>query len=578
MKTMTGIFEAFLRCGLATVESKNQLITIICSQTASKDRVYHVPRGKMLGGSSGINFMAYGRPCAADIDDWSKKLGISGWLWDDLLPYLKRSQKLEVDLPNIKERDVHIFPFEVESQGTAGAIHTSASPWHVPFEHEILPVLDKISGYARPKDPYCGSHVGFYRSLWAIDRSDKPVRSYAASGYLAPVTERPNLKIITNTVACKILTETKEDGSLAATGVEVQHHGARYVVKAKREVILSAGSFQSPQLLEQSGIGDPDILRQLGIPCVLENLNVGNNLQEKLLSAVVYELAPGIMSLDSVLRDPELRAEHQKLYAESHSGALSGCINLTGFLPYSSLVRRNDMDSTMDSILNQEIASGSPQSPAQNAPFQHRQREAIAERMRSPNSADIQFICTPANFDTASGYQNLAKLSPGSPAGYNACYSVVVSQMYPNSRGSVHSRSSNPLDAPTIDLGFLSHPADVDVMAAGIQFADRVLSSDALKGMVGRRVDPPPSVDLQDKEQARDFARDHVVTYHHSLGTCAMGQVVDERLRVKGVQGLRVVDASVMPMQVSAAILATVYAVAEKGADMILADHESVRL
>jgi choline dehydrogenase-like flavoprotein len=113
----------------------------------------------------------------------------------------------------------------------------------------------------------------------------------------------------------------------------------------------------------------------------------------------------------------------------------------------------------------------------------------------------------------------------------------------------------------------------VDVIAAGIQFADRVLSADALKAKVGRRVVPPPSIDLQDRDQARDFVREHIVTYHHALGTCAMGQVVDERLRVKGVQGLRVVDASVMPMQVSTAILATVYAVAEKAADMILADH-----
>lgn len=528
----------------------------------------------MLGGSSGINFMAYGRPCAEDIDDWSEKLGISGWSWDDLLPYLKRSQKLEINLPNIKERDADSFPFDAESQGTVGAIHTSASPWRFPFEKDLLPALDTISRYARPKDPYCGSHLGFYRSLWAIDRSDKPRRSYAASGYLAPVTERPNLKIITNTVAVKILIQTKDNGGLSATGVEVRHNGAPYVIKAKREVILSAGSFQTPQLLEHSGIGDPDILRQLNIPCVLENANVGKNLQEKLLSAVVYELAPGTMSLDSVLRDPELLEEHQKLYAESHSGALSGCINLTGFLPYSSLVSKNDVDDTIDSILSPDIVSGL-QSRSQNAPFQSRQREAIAARMRGRKSADIQFICTPANFDVASGYNNIAKLNPGSPAGHNACYSLVVSQMYPLSRGSVHSVSANPLDAPAIDPGFLSHPADLDIIAAGIQFADRVFSSDALKGKVGRRVDPPPSIDLQDKEQARDFVRGHVVAYHHSLGTCAMGQVVDERLRVKGVQGLRVVDASVMPMQVSTAIMATVYAVAEKAADMIHADYQS---
>lgn len=552
---------------------------MVCCQAASKDRVYHVPRGKMLGGSSGINFMAYGRPCAADVDDWSEKLGIPGWSWDDLLPYFKRSQRLEADLPNIREREVDMFPLEAASQGTAGAIHTSASPWHVPFEEEIMPALDEISGYARPRDPYSGSHVGFYRSLWAIDRSDKPVRSYAASGYLAPIMGRPNLRIFTSTVARKVLTEAKDDdGSLAATGVEVQRDGAVHVVRAKREVILSAGSFQSPQLLEQSGIGDPDILRRLDIPCVLENPDVGNNLQEKLLSAVVYELAPGIMSLDSVLRDPEVRAEHQRLYAESHSGALSGCISLTGFLPYSSLVGGDEMDATVDSILSRDVAGGSPRSPAQDGALQRRQREAIAARMRKPGSADVQIVCTPANFDAAGGAGDLARLSPGPPAGRGACYSVVVSQMYPVSRGSAH--AGGPAGAPpAIDPGFLAHPADVDVLAAGVQFADRVLSSLAAGGpggaaaAVGRRVTPPPGVDLRDREQAREFVRGHVVTYHHALGTCAMGRVVDERLRVRGVAGLRVVDASVMPMQVSAAIMATVYAVAEKGADMIRADH-----
>lgn len=527
----------------------------------------------MLGGSSAINFMAYGRPCAADIDDWSSKLGLSGWSWNELLPYLKKSQKLEADLPNIKQRDATVFPFLADSQGTDGAIHTSASPWYFPFEDDLLPALDRTSGYVRPRDPYSGSHIGFYRSLWAIDRSSKPVRSYSASGYLAPIIDRPNLKIITNTLVCKVLTRSNEDGSLAATGIEVQHNGAIRALDARHEVILSAGSFQSPQLLEQSGIGDPDILRQINIPCIIDNRNVGNNLQEKLLSAVVYELTPGTISLDSVLRDPELRKEHQKLYAETCSGALSGCVNLTGFLPYSSLVNKDDVNDTIDEILSLRILSGSQQSPPQNGLFQRCQRETIAARMGSRNSADIQIVCTPANFDTVNGYGNLAKLNPGSPSGYNACYSLVVSQMYPLSRGSVHSSSPNPLDAPTIDPGFLSHPADVDVIAAGIQFADRVLSSGALRGKVGRRVAPAPSVDLRNKDQVRKYVREHVVTYHHSLGTCAMGQVVDERLRVKGMQGLRVVDASVMPMQISTAILATVYAIAEKAADMILADH-----
>lgn len=520
----------------------------------------------MLGGSSGINFMAYGRPCAEDIDDWSQKLGLPGWSWDDLFPYMKRSQRLEIELPNIKDRDPEIFPFDARSQGTTGPIHTSANPWNIPFEDDLLPALDMVSGYDRPEDPYSGAHLGFYRSLWAIDRTSKPVRSYAASGYLAPVLNRPNLKVITHTVATKVLTENGHSG-LTTTGVEVRNNGAKHVLMAKREVILSAGSIQTPQLLEQSGIGNPETLRSLGIPCHLSNANVGSNLQEKLLTAVVYELAPGIMSLDSVLRDPELLKEHQELYIESGSGALSGCMNLTGFLPYSSLVSEAEMGDSIASILDKTTMKG------QDEKFQCKQRKAIAERMRNGHSADLQIFGTPANFDTSTGYNNIAKLNPGPPAGHDACYSLVVSQMYPLSRGSVHSTSSNPLDPPAIDPGFLSNTADLDILAAGVQFADRVFTSEALRGKIGRRVEPPSDVDLQDREQAREFVRDRVVTYHHSLGTCAMGQVVDERLLVKGMQGLRVVDASVMPMQVSTAIMATVYAVAEKAADLISADH-----
>jgi choline dehydrogenase-like flavoprotein len=133
--------------------------------------------------------------------------------------------------------------------------------------------------------------------------------------------------------------------------------------------------------------------------------------------------------------------------------------------------------------------------------------------------------------------------------------------------------SSDPLAAPEIDPGFHTHPADAHVLAAGVRFADRVFKSVQLEGKVGKRVDPPPEVDLDDENAARQFVRDRIVSYHHALGTCAMGQVVDERLRVKGVRGLRIVDASVLPMQVSAAIMPTVYAAAEKGADLIKEDY-----
>lgn len=521
----------------------------------------------MLGGSSAINFMAYGRPCAEDIDDWSSKLGISGWSWEDLLPYFKRSESLTSDL----SKNLEDSPLNSNYHGVDGSIITSLAPWQLPFEKTLLPTLDEVSGIARPADPNSGCHQGFFRSIFTIDRATKPTRSYAGSGYLAPNIGRPNLKVLANTVAKRLILQQSTDGFYQIGGVEVQHEGELYTLKAKKEIILSAGTLQSPQLLELSGIGDPSVLQEANIPCLVPNSNVGNNLQEHTMSAVVYELAPGLISLDS-LKDPKVFQEQQRLYNEHNSGALSGIINLFGYIPFRSQVSSEIFAETLQRITEASSRSNPGPRP-QITEFQRKQQEAIVARMQNPKAADIQVVGSPAFFNIAKGYNHVGKLMTGPPPDHNACYSLVLSNMYPLSRGSVHIRSANVSDAPLIDPGFLSHPADVNVLAAGIQFAERVFKSNRLKDSVIKRVDPPLSVNLDNVEEARAFVRERIVSYHHALGTCAMGQVVDSRLRVKGVHGLRVVDASVMPMQLSTAIVATVYAVAEKAADMIKEDY-----
>jgi choline dehydrogenase-like flavoprotein len=520
----------------------------------------------MLGGSSAINFMTYTRPCAEDIDDWQNELGLKGWSFADLFPYFQRHQHLEKDLKNIAERDTDASPLKYELHGSDGPIHTSLPTWHVPFEEPLLSALDNESGLSRPVETSNGEHLGFYRSFLSIDRTGKPVRSYAGSGYLAPVQDRPNLRVLTEATVTRVLLEKDSEGNLLAKGVELLRGGTTSKLLATKEVILSAGSFQTPQLLELSGIGDPAVLEKARIPCILPNTHVGNNLQEKTMSVVVYELGPDEMSLDSLFLNPKLGMEHFKLYYEEHTGAMSGSASLMGFIPFSEQVNDSELDKTLF-----KMTSGAT-SPSQDEEFQKKQYKAIATRMRQSTSADIQILGTPANFNIAAGFENCAKLISG-PPGDKPCYAMIVSNMYPLSRGSVHVASSNALEAPEIDPGFHSHPADAHVLAAGVSFADRVFKSAQLEGKIGKRVDPPPEVDLDDEVSAQQFVRDRIVSYHHALGTCAMGQVVDERLRVKSVQGLRIVDASVLPMQVSAAIMPTVYAVAEKGADLIKEDH-----
>ncbi|KUI60240.1 Oxygen-dependent choline dehydrogenase [Cytospora mali] len=537
-------------------------------QKGANNRVFHLPRGKLLGGSSAINFTTYVRPCAQDLDDWVSELGFQGWSFDDLLPYFKRHEHLEVEQPNIAERNTSDSSLDPELHGVDGPIHTSLATWQIPFEKPLLDTLGQVSGQPRPLDPYNGSHLGFYRSLLSIDRTAQPTRSYAASGFLVPALKRPNLRVLTDALATKIILESDQFGVPAARGVEIHQQGIIRQVFARTEVIVSAGSFKSPQLLELSGIGDPEVLERAQIQCVVPNPHVGNNLQEKTMSAVVYELGPEEMSLDSLFLDPNLAREHFGLYTTAGSGALSGTANLMGFVPFASQVSNTEMEKTLGTI-----NSNKPTSP-QDDSFQTNQYKVIAGRIRDAKSANIQLLGSPANFDISQGHADCSKLVHGPPAGSGRpCYALIASNMYPLSRGRVHIASSDPQDAPEIDPGFFTHPADAHVLGEAVALADRVLQSEHLKGKVGRRVDPPPEVDLQDADAAREFVRDRIVTYHHALGTCSMGLVVDERLRVKGVRGLRVVDASVLPMQVSAAIMATVYAAAEKGADLIKEDH-----
>ncbi|OJJ47408.1 hypothetical protein ASPZODRAFT_2129226 [Penicilliopsis zonata CBS 506.65] len=505
-------------------------------QAGTSEKAYHLPRGKMLGGSSGINFMSYNRPCAEGLNDWAEKLGIKGWRWSALVPYFKQSENLEPVI-NTSATDC---PVNLEAHGINGPIHASIGSWQPPIEESLLAAFDEAAHLPRPVEPYSGDHLGFYRSLFTINRTSKPVRSYAAKGYFASVMGRPNLKVLENAQVCRFILSDASDGTLDAEGVGFHHMGKRHVVSAKRGLILSAGSFQGPQLLELSGIGDPHVLEQAGIVCRVANVDVGNNLQEHTM--------------------------YPSLYAKHHSGALSGSLSLMGFIPYSS--HADKMDTTISRIFSTSTVNSGGLAQ-QNINYQRQQQEVIASRMQSPRSANIQFIGIPAYFNTSTGHQNFTKVMSSPPVGYYPCYSIFVSNMYPVSRGEVHVWTSNPLDAPAIDPGFLSHPVDVDFLATGTVFVDQVFQSKLLNGKIGRRVSPPAGLDLADLEEARRFVRDNIMPYHHPLGTCAIGQVVDERLRVKGVRRLRVVDASVMPMQVSATIMATVYAIAERASDII---------
>ncbi|KAH8422497.1 GMC family oxidoreductase [Aspergillus melleus] len=497
-------------------------------QTGNNDRVHHVPRGRMLGGSSGINFMAYIRPAAEDIDLW-EKMGNKGWSWGELMPYYLKSERFygTDDKGGCPEGSVCEKP--VCSHGGSGPIVTSFPPGKPSIEVRMVAAFDETSGSLRAEDPYGGKPLGLYDHVSTID-PDTGTRSYAASAFLRPHEGWDNLKVLSEATVCKILHD-QDTGT--ATGVEFLYQGTLHRIFPSEEIILAAGSIQTPQILELSGIGDPKVLQAAGIPCTKAIPDVGNNLCEHPMTSLTYALN----------EEPS-----------THSG-----VSMIAFLPYRSLVSNGELEEMVAQV--ERVAS-----------LSEIERQAIVSRLRDPKSGAVQFNGTSAYVDVEKGFADRSKLFRDTSDHEYTYYTFLVTIASTLSRGSTHITSSDPHTAPAIDLGLLCEEADVSLLAAGLELADRVFSSGHVSERVVSRAVPPTNVDLRDRDGVRHFVRDWTTSFNHILGTCAMGRVVDERLRVKGMSSLRIVDASVIPTQISGNVLATVYAVAEKAADLIKED------
>ncbi|KAI9708737.1 MAG: hypothetical protein M1820_003692 [Bogoriella megaspora] len=534
-------------------------------QKGNLNRVQALPRGKMLGGSSAQNWMLYTRGSDADFDNWAALVDDTSWSADKLRKYFRKHQTL--DPINESIRDRAFTPIEHEYHGTTGPIHTSFNNWNTKVDRDFLHACHQTAGReAVPRDPWSGDHVGFYSTLGAVDSTvRKGTRSYAASAYLEPNLERPNLKVLTEATVCKILL----DGVNVARGVEFSHSGTNYIAHTRREVILSCGVIQSPQILELSGIGDAQILKEFNIECKVDLPAVGENLQDHVGTMIGWKLAPGVKSLDEMAVNPSFAAEAQEEYVSAQTGVLSSVTASMGFLPFSELVSKHKVQETIEAVRS---ASG-------NNEFQKKQREQIVSLLQSPKHASLHFVFIPVS--TSLGGANLgeeglwdqSKLlappsSPEEPQG--ACASICVSN--PVARGSVHIKSSDPFKLPRYDQSFLDNEADVAVLAAGLRFLDRATRSEAFKNNVKERHFPPPDLDMENDTSIKDYIHALCVSEYHPIGTCAMSQVVDSKLRVKDVRNLRVVDASVFPNHVSGNPMSAVYALAEKASDMIKQD------
>jgi choline dehydrogenase-like flavoprotein len=450
-------------------------------------------RGKVLGGSSSINVMAYTRGNSGDYDRWAQK-GALGWSYADVLPYFKRCETWEGG--------------ENPWRGGAGPVGTE-------FAKTTDPVYDAWLEAARAAgfpvtDDYNGrQQEGFGRGQYTIRDG---YRSSAATAYLRPAKSRPNLDVVTGALATRVLMQ-----GTRATGVEYIK-GIRETVRvnADREVILAGGAFNTPPLLMLSGIGPADHLRATGIKPVAD-LPVGKNLQDHLAVIIFFERLN-----ESVFRH-DMRFDRMAV----------------------SMLRAYFFGTGPGTVVPGGLHAFVKTRPELAVP-------------------DIEFMFRGAPADTHLWF-------PGIRPAYVDGYGIRPTLLHPDSRGEILLRSSDPREPPRIAYNFFSAPNDLPRLREGFKRAREVAYQAPMDAYRGRETSPGDAVKTDAEIDA--FIRRTAITAHHPCGTCAMGTmpdtVTDPELRVRGVEHLRVVDASVMPDLVSAHINACVLMIAEKASDMI---------
>ncbi|OSD07655.1 GMC oxidoreductase [Trametes coccinea BRFM310] len=510
-------------------------------QPALGEKVISVPRGKMLGGSSGINGMAWGRASAREYDALSTFSCDSSWSWAGLLPFMRKTETFTLipgnPYPGISLlQDSQAALDSLDVDGFNGSIVASHNSFIFDPVFKVVETLNSL-GVPTNAEPQAGNATGVTNTLLSIDRAEG-VRSYAAPTYYCSHAQDSNYH------ATKVHF-TKKGNTLTATGVEFVVGGKTYVANAKKEIILSAGAIQTPQLLELSGIGNATILKQHGIKTLIDLPQIGENLQEHLFVAAQWQVKPGVETFDLLRNDPAFAAQQQKIYAKTHTGLFAATDSLIAFLTLQNVVSPAELESLLATFDQEASETTSPLTQLQNSI----RREWFAKG----ETGAIEILqWTRGLFDPA------ANLS------YVALLGGIV---HPSSRGSVHLNSSNPLAAPTIDFRLASSDFDKQVLIQIVKFLQKIGTQSPFSDIIVEQTNPDPNT--QSDEELLQYINFASSIGDHSIGTAAMapkdkGGVVDHTLTVYGTSNLRVVDASVIPLHIAAHTQATVYAIAEK--------------
>ncbi|KAI1141847.1 putative GMC oxidoreductase [Hypoxylon sp. FL0543] len=532
-------------------------------------RNINLNQGKALGGSSAINAQVFAPPTKIVIDSWAA-LGNTGWDWDGLRDYFTKVYTAP-EIPEALEQSLAIDGWNAKSHAGRGPVelYYPGNPLH-PIRKAWAEAFKSL-GYPVSHDPWEEPPVGV--AAFSYPASIHPTRKdriYATNAYYKPVADRTNLHVLTNTTVEKVLFQ---DQTTTAAGVQYVSEGQTKTAAARKEVIVAAGALQSPKLLELSGIGNEEILKRSGIEVVKHLEGVGENLQDHLMCDIIFEATDDLETLD-LLQDPEVLGKAMQEFVTNHTGLLtSSSVTTCAFMPVPS----NNLEERRESLkhlLQQSRSSGeqsSDRAKARAAAY----HEVAGKTLLDPQAPTTAYVtATVQNHlppDPDTGKQ--APLRPGR----HVCIVAVLSQ--PLSRGSIHVASKDASKDAVVDPKYLTNPVDLEVIAEQLRFIHTIAASPALESVLKQPLKLVHRAAAFDSlDDAKRYVKARGSSMWHPAGACSMlpedkGGVVDTELKVYGVDKLRVVDASVIPVLPPSTLQSTVYAVAEKAADLIKKEY-----
>jgi choline dehydrogenase-like flavoprotein len=496
-------------------------------------------------------------PAQSDFNAW-ESLGNPKWGWESMESYFRKFHTFTEPQEKLK-KELQLNYLNAAAHGTDGPIQISYGseegfpPFAQAWPRTWAALCKPIDG-----DPIQGKSIGAFSNAASLHPVTRE-RSHAGNSYFSEeVAKRPNLRVVTEAYVEKVLlTQQTGPNGLKATGVTFAgKDGQKRVVTAKKEVIMAAGAVKTPQLLELSGIGSKDVLSKQGIECLLDNPNVGENLQDHGFVPFSWEVADPMTSGDQ-MRNPSVVEAVMAAYMAAKAGPLSVNSLASAFFPLQDEnAARIDVSKLISDL---GYADAEP--------------KVLRDTICAEDNCLAQFTLAPFQLNPFPGEAPSHIYGMGTD-GYYA--SIVAVLNHPFSRGSVHIKSADPSAAPTLDPRTMTHPLDLELHARHVLLLEKLRDTAPMKELFkedGRRLHNN-NKRVETLEEAKEAVKNGYTTHYHLCGTAAMmpresGGVVDANLKVYGVDGLRIVDASIFPQIPRGNIQASVYAVAERAADIL---------